>query len=94
LNEAIANTTIQLCPSAVEHDPKQPFIKVFPNPTDGKITVESDKKVGIIRVYDAVGRLVLNQEATDLHTDLDLTTFANGLYLVKMGQESFKIIKK
>jgi hypothetical protein len=38
--------------------------------------------------------LILNQEATDLHTELDLSPFSNGLYIVKIGTESFKIIKK
>jgi Secretion system C-terminal sorting domain len=93
LNNATANTHI-ISTCVPTHEILLPFVDVYPNPTDAKVIVESDKNVGVIRVYDGVGRLILNQAASDLHTVLDLSPFSNGLYIVKIGTESFKIIKK
>jgi hypothetical protein len=97
INNSIARTNIQTDICTGDDDkkiPPPPFIKVYPNPSSGIVTVESDKSVGMIRVYDAIGRLLLNQDASDLRTDLDLTPFASGWYVVRIGNQSFKIVKE
>jgi Secretion system C-terminal sorting domain len=95
LNGASANTEIftSICTTGNRELPPTKLI-VYPNPSTGIISVESDKNVGVIKVFDALGRLILNQNATELHTDLDLTGVADGLYIVRIGNQSFKIVKK
>jgi hypothetical protein len=98
VNNSIARARIENVVCNVGDDdnkiPPPTPIKVYPNPSSGIVTVASDKHVGLIRVYDAIGRLLLNQDANDLRTDLDLTPFANGWYVIRIGTQSFKIVKE
>lgn len=67
-------------------------ILVFPNPTDGKFTIQLDsgESVKKVRIYDMRGKLVSKKT--------DLSHLPNGTYMLKIetskGDYSQKIIKK
>ena len=72
---------------------------IYPNPTDGKLYIESmDKDIQKIRVSNTVGKTLL--EFTDIAQNLviDLSHFDNGIYIINIitDQEhcSKKIIKQ
>ncbi|MCL2131677.1 MAG: leucine-rich repeat protein [Lentimicrobiaceae bacterium] len=72
---------------------------VYPNPTTGKITVESYKvyKVESVEVYDVVGRKY-NVGAKHVLPDdeivIDISHLANGLYFLKIDGKMVKIAKQ
>ncbi len=75
--------------------------QVYPNPTTGKFTVFSDQQSTIqsVNVYDMYGKLVQTVTVNDIAATLDLTSLANGLYVVKIIGENetvktTKIIKQ
>jgi Secretion system C-terminal sorting domain len=72
-------------------------IHLYPNPTsDGFITIEHlDKTPEKIQVYNALGQLVIAHVEPQLQkTTLDLTAFADGVYMVRVDNQPFKVVKK
>jgi Secretion system C-terminal sorting domain len=70
-------------------------VKVFPTFTEGYITIDNgDKRIDDVYIWNASGQLMLQSK----QTQLDLSAFPRGLYLVqvKTGGETFvqKITKK
>jgi hypothetical protein len=59
---------------------------VFPNPSIGIFTISSDKlQIEYIRVLDATGRLVAEQEyLNEMKVTLDLLLLANGMYTAEI----------
>jgi hypothetical protein len=81
-----------------DHGTVIPFeVKVYPNPTLGVITVESDDLQNI-EVYDNVSRRVLQTNATGNKKQVDLSRFSSGAYYVRVttaqGVAVKKVIKK
>jgi Secretion system C-terminal sorting domain len=100
-NAAIADNEVRFCTTPVCPGPNCPDppspIRLYPNPTsDGLITIEHlDKTPESIQVYNALGQLVIAQVEPQLQkTALDLTNFADGVYLVKVDNQTFKVVKK
>jgi len=74
---------------------------VYPNPTNGTLTIESQKKIDQIEVYNQLGQLVYS----DIHqyeenkNKIDVSSLSQGHYLVKIKfkngkYEISKIVKK
>ena len=62
--------------------------KIFPNPTNGSVTISSEYAIKSISVYNSIGNQLLsvnNNENTTTETKLDLSTFAKGVYCIKIN---------
>lgn len=76
-------------------------IKIYPNPTKGFLKIEvSDytiKEDITILVYDLAGRLLINTKTIDSLIDLDLSSYQNGTYILRLirnkEKSEWKIIK-
>ena len=70
---------------------------VMPNPTNGKITVSTNLSIGNVAVFDIVGKQVASSVIVDGQAEIDLSGYANGVYFVKIADESsvktVKIVK-
>ena len=63
-------------------------INIFPNPTNGNITVSSEYSIKTIELYNTIGNelyLVNNKENKFTETKIDLSTFAKGVYFIKIN---------
>ncbi|MCB9197659.1 MAG: T9SS type A sorting domain-containing protein [Flavobacteriales bacterium] len=69
-------------------------VNVYPNPSNGLIYVQLNELIeGEIEVYDALGKMVMNQPLLSLNTSIDLSTQEGGLYLIKIRSgESVKVM--
>lgn len=78
------------------------LMKVYPNPTQGKVYVEMQggDEIGNskIRLFDSHGRLIHEQEGDGYVVELDLSTYPTGYYIIDLyvNEEHtiWKIIKK
>ncbi len=78
------------------------LMKVYPNPTQGKVYVEMQggDEIGNskIRLFDSHGRLIHEQEGDGYAVELDLSTYPTGYYIIDLyvNEEHtiWKIIKK
>lgn len=64
-------------------------IKLYPNPTEGKLFINSPVKINI-QLYSMDGRALL--EAKDVHM-IDMAEWSNGVYLLKIFDQNNKFIK-
>ena len=68
---------------------------IYPNPTTNYVTIQvSGQAMGSeLRIYDMQGRLMKAQIIDNETVRIDLTSFANGVYLLKADSQTVKIIK-
>ena len=59
-------------------------VTAFPNPTTGKLTINTEAVITAVDVLDASGRIVQTTAANATTTSVDLTTLPNGYYMVKI----------
>ncbi len=77
-------------------------IKIYPNPTKGRIKIELptiDKSLnGSIQIYDANGRLIFNKGSIGPTNEIDIMHVGNGCYFLHIHYQDetlqWKIIKQ
>lgn len=74
---------------------------VGPNPTHGPLNIrftEPVAKGSIIDLFDHTGRLILQQTISGMSPSLDLSTFARGIYEVRItsgtAQQAIRVVKE
>lgn len=74
----------------------RPNIKIFPNPTDSKIFIQSEEEIISIKIYDIQGSLI-NSIGGKGYSSIDISEFQNGQYLLKIttdkGISTFSFVK-
>ena len=78
---------------------KMETISIYPNPTNGIVNFDfSGEPIQIMKIVTIVGETVFQKENISETETIDISGFANGLYLVILqtdnGSNSFKIIKE
>ena len=68
-------------PTGVEENVTQ--VMVYPNPTNGFVTVECEAE-SVISVFNSLGQCVLQKKSTDSQTMLNLQDSAPGVYLIRI----------
>ena len=78
-------------PTGVDETEAQ--VKVYPNPTNGFVTVEAEGMTEV-SVYNTLGQCVLQKEVAGNPTVLDLQQVSEGLYLLRVKTENGIISKR
>lgn len=78
-------------------------VTIFPNPTEGKITVNSTQNLNTVRILDIKGLVVIENKIIDSenqensHINVDLSELVNGVYFVQsiIGETvaTYKVVK-
>ena len=71
----LVDLSTAVAPSVVEGE-----LHVFPNPTNGLLTIQNDNSIEEIRLYDATGRLVFQSNISKQKATIDVSSFASGIY--------------
>ena len=67
-------------------------IRIYPNPSNGLINVETADQNGTIQVYNAMGQIVYAEKITRTSTIINLQSQPAGMYLVKLeGSEGVAV---
>ena len=59
-------------------------ISVYPNPTNGIVTVNCNNSIKSIELYDVQGRLLQTNLVNENETTIDVSTKAKGVYFLKI----------
>jgi hypothetical protein len=61
------------------------MLSVYPNPTYGHLAVQfaSDVSHATIVIYNSTGQKVVELQNAGPHTEVDLSSFANGIYIIR-----------
>ncbi|NVO04374.1 MAG: T9SS type A sorting domain-containing protein [Bacteroidetes bacterium] len=68
-------------------------LSVYPNPTNGNITLSAPIK-SVIEILNIEGRILKTYIITELNTQIDVADFASGVYFVKAKIENGIVVKK
>lgn len=60
-------------------------LHVYPNPSSGIFTIETNEAQSHYEVYDATGKLVLSGKNSSLRSTVDLSHLPDGTYLLKVN---------
>jgi len=67
---------------------------LFPNPTSSIITINSNKIIKRIELYDSLGRVLVSKIVESNQSSLDLSNYSNGIYFVKIITDNSEKIEK
>ena len=71
---------------------------IYPNPTTGNVTVESNAIGADLSVYDLFGKQLMNTRITAETTELNLSSLAPGVYMVRIANQTgittVKVVKE
>ncbi len=69
-------------------------VRLFPNPTNSKITIEGILENEDIVFYDLYGKRLYYRKAISFTEEFDLSTFSSGVYLISVGnRHKLKLLK-
>ncbi|MES2764037.1 MAG: T9SS type A sorting domain-containing protein [Bacteroidota bacterium] len=94
-NSSSQSVIVDLCTGVSEISGA--LISVFPNPAHNDITVVLGASLinnTIIEMYDATGRLVVSEKVSGNKTTIDVNSFANGFYTLRILLEGNQYIKR
>ena len=70
----------------------------YPNPVNDDLNIRARENISIIKVYNAIGQLVMSKRPSEIATKLEMGTLASGTYLVQIEagtlKDNFKVFKK
>ncbi|WP_291583502.1 T9SS type A sorting domain-containing protein [Bacteroides sp.] len=69
---------------------KESSLLIYPHVTEGKIIITNKASTSMVTIYDLTGSIMLQSDMSVL----DISSFTNGVYLVKIENEIVKIIKR
>lgn len=69
-------------------------ISVFPNPAKGYLQISGIEQVSDVRLYNPLGQLVLETQATDATTTLSLPALPAGIYTLYLRNEAGQALRK
>ena len=61
---------------------------IFPNPANNVLNINANSNINRVEVYNMMGQLVGAYNANDVNTQINTTSFANGVYTVKIETEN------
>ncbi len=70
---------------------ERPRLCATPNPTTGRLRLEGLRGMASVSVYNALGVRVLSLETDG---ELDMFDLPDGLYVLRVGKESFRVVKQ
>lgn len=81
--------------SVDEFNQTEDTITLFPNPTNGEVSINSGSTITKLEVFDISGRTVIKQNNLNIQsTKFDITHLNPAIYLVKVHTENSFVLKK
>lgn len=66
----------------------------YPNPVSNELTVESEDVINTMKIYDITGKLLSNKTINATQTQVDVSTYQPGIYMISVETEDEVITKK
>jgi len=79
------------CETSINVDEVTSEFKLYPNPTNGLFTINSDNGSAIqtLDIYDVAGRRVMSVSPQRSIVNVDISELPRGLYTIQLRGESF-----
>jgi uncharacterized phosphosugar-binding protein len=64
-----------------------PLTRIYPNPTDGAVTLEFETAAArIVTISDMTGKTLLRQTVSEQTVRIDLSNYSSGVYLITIEE--------
>ena len=87
-----------VCVLGIEDNELESSVRIFPNPTSGQVTLFNDSNMDIdnITILDINGRIIkqITMDSTTTNINFSLVSLAQGMYFVKIENETTSIVKR
>jgi hypothetical protein len=83
--------------SGINEEPRQEGLRVIPNPNQGTfhISIEGDKDIFSVRIFDVTGREVFSREPLQgKDTAIDLGDAAHGIFVISAETSGKRIYRR
>jgi len=98
-NTATAAIVVDPCTGIMSHASVNGILSVYPNPNNGEFTIELKNNFNkAIEITDLTGRVILTTSSEKEKINVNIHSFANGIYYVKVKSNGttdvFKVVKQ
>jgi hypothetical protein len=69
-------------------------ISVYPNPVNDLLTINSEKEIGKIIIFDTLGKLVYSKLIKINNSEIDIKELEAGIYFVEINGTVGKFVKE
>ncbi len=69
-------------------------LKIYPNPSNNNIKIESNTELGGITIYNSLGEIILQTKSRNQQEQIDISKFASGIYTVQAQNNFIHLIKE
>jgi hypothetical protein len=91
-------TFIIMLNTSTKSNPKDAVFTVFPNPAKYELNIKSNQRDNFknteVQIYNLIGECLYKEQMKESQITLNLSDYKNGIYLIKVGSQTFKIIKE
>lgn len=89
---ATENLTVDACTGVNEL--AMQGARIYPNPATGIVYIETAVSEFTIEVMNALGQVVMSKQVSGYAASVDLTSFDNGIYFIKLNSENNMRVEK
>lgn len=89
---ATCHVSVHYVDAVEEHEADQ--VSIYPNPVDDMLHIEGVTTGTSITLYDMTGRLVLSDRAYGGAMTFDMSALKRGVYLCRIQNRTYKIVKR
>ena len=83
-----------LVPDKINEIEMDKTIKLYPNPVNDKINIESKYTIQKVEIFNLMGQKINEIEPNNLNCFLNVSTYENGLYIIKVKTSEGDITRK
>lgn len=91
-NGCMSSANVVYAPSTAGIDEYENTFNIYPNPSNGSITINSSNDIHLLSITNMDGQLIVND--TEFNTNISLTNLAHGMYLINVDGSTQKLIVK
>ena len=96
IGTAVKTQSVSACVGIASLQNANTEFKAYPNPTNGKLTIELLSETSIT-IYNSIGEIIFSEKLQQSNYDINLSEQANGIYMIKANNghsaSTIKIIK-
>ena len=93
-NTSTLTQTVSTCTGTNEILTSNAVFSIYPNPTDGIIVIKQNTLFYDVYIYNSLGVLVKKLYTHNELNEIDLNDLSAGIYFIKIGNHTNKILKK
>ncbi len=91
----VSGLTLKTFTVNVETNYTNTDLRIFPNPTNSHLCINSNENINIITLFNELGEtLYSNSSINDKEHTIDLSGYLPGIYFIKIDRQVMRVVKQ